>query len=138
MVALASALALGPARVAPARTTSYRTYAAYTDAQRRHAPIDGLGCPATSSTSTASTSCRGDRVYFQVLRERLQPVPRPADRPFRSRAASTCCPAVQATDLKDATVVVSYFEDPKLLHVRFITQQRAGLQPIFVSRIRAP
>ena len=47
-------------------------------------------------------------------------------------------PAVQTTDLTDATVVVSYFEDPALLHMKFITQVQAGLQPLWVSRIRAP
>jgi len=45
---------------------------------------------------------------------------------------------VQTSDLKDATVVVSYFEDPALLHRKFITQVRAGLQPLWVSRIRLP
>jgi hypothetical protein len=47
-------------------------------------------------------------------------------------------PALQAVKLEDATVVVTFFEDPKLLRVRFLTQQQAGLQPIFVSRIKAP
>jgi len=47
-------------------------------------------------------------------------------------------PAVQATSLADATVVVSYFEDPSLLHLRFVTQVQAGEQPLYVSRIRAP
>ena len=47
-------------------------------------------------------------------------------------------PGVEATDLAHATVVVSYFANPALLHVRFITQVEAGLQPLYVSRIRAP
>ena len=46
-------------------------------------------------------------------------------------------PAIEATRLDGATVVVTFFDDPKQLHVRYITQQQAGLQPIFVSRIRA-
>jgi hypothetical protein len=47
-------------------------------------------------------------------------------------------PAVQTASLRDATVVVSYFADPSLLHVTFLTQVRAGLQPLWVSRISAP
>ena len=47
-------------------------------------------------------------------------------------------PAVQVTDPKKATVVISYMADPSFLHLHFITQQRSGVQPIFVSRVRGP
>ena len=33
---------------------------------------------------------------------------------------------------------VSFMADPTFLHLRFLTQKRSGLQPIFVSRVRAP
>jgi len=45
---------------------------------------------------------------------------------------------VQAPDLRHATVVISYYADPSLLHRHFPTQVEAGLQPIFVSRLRTP
>ena len=38
-------------------------------------------------------------------------------------AATTCCPPCRDRP-EDATVVVSYFDDPSQLHVRFLTQQR--------------
>ena len=80
---------------------------------------------------------KGDRVYFQVRESGFSSF---YDYPtaFAYGARFYFLPALQATRLKDATVVVTYFEDPQQLHVRYITQQRAGLQPIFVSRIRSP
>jgi hypothetical protein len=45
---------------------------------------------------------------------------------------------VQVANVRDATVVLSYYRDPGALHVHFPTQAEAGLQPIYVSRIRAP
>ena len=47
-------------------------------------------------------------------------------------------PAVQVAELKDATVVVSLNADPATLGVRFLAQDRAGQQLIFVSRLKPP
>ena len=80
---------------------------------------------------------KGDRVYFQVMPSGFS---HELDLPRRSPALGRFyfLPAVQTENLADATVVVSYFADPSLLHVKFLTQVRAGLQPLFVSRISAP
>jgi hypothetical protein len=45
-------------------------------------------------------------------------------------------PATEARSLSDATVVLSWDDDPGLLHLHFIGQARAGLQLIYVSRLR--
>src|SRR6476659_791109 len=96
-------------------------YGAYSETQRAHAPIDALGLPSDIFDFYRQYLDRGDRVYFQV---------RPSG--FSSFLD------YQTAVPKDATVVVTYFEDPSRLHLRYVTQQRAGLQPVFVSRIRAP
>jgi hypothetical protein len=79
----------------------------------------------------------GDRAYYQVVQSGFSSF---VDVPtaFALTAHYYLLPAVQVTDLKDATVVVSYKADPSQLHEHFITQQRAGLQLYFVSRIKAP
>ena len=114
-----------------------RMYGAYSETQRAHAPIDALGLPSDIFDFYRQYLDRGDRVYFQV---------RPSgfssfldyQTAFDYAGRFYFLPALQTTDPKDATVVVTYFEDPSRLHLRYVTQQRAGLQPVFVSRIRAP
>ena len=86
VVALASAWHSG-GHVWRRLDSGYRTYSAYTPAQRRHAPIDAIPLRATSSTSTPITSSRGDRVYFLVLRSGFGqfftlPADRRRDRPL--------------------------------------------------------
>lgn len=80
---------------------------------------------------------KGDRVYFQVM-----PSGYTSELNLPEAVAALgrfyLLPAVQTQSLKDATVVVSYYADPGLLHVKFLTQVRAGLQTLFVSRIKAP
>jgi hypothetical protein len=44
-------------------------------------------------------------------------------------------PSVEARDLAHATVVLSWDDDPGLLHLRYSSQERLGLQLFFVSRI---
>jgi hypothetical protein len=113
------------------------TYAPLTDTQRRRAPLDLLQVPGAIFDFYASYVVRGDRVYYQVLPSGLS---KDLDLPAAVAAAGRfyLLPATQTTNLADATVVVSYFEDPSLLRVRFITQQRAGDQPLYVSRIKVP
>jgi hypothetical protein len=79
---------------------------------------------------------RGDRVYYQVLPSGLGTM----DLPTAVRFAGSfyLLPAVQVTDPKKATVVLSFMADPTFLHLHFLTQKRAGEQPIYVSRVRAP
>jgi hypothetical protein len=44
-------------------------------------------------------------------------------------------PAIEATDLAHATVVLSWDADPATLHLKFWEQRRSGQQLIYVSRI---
>jgi len=44
-------------------------------------------------------------------------------------------PSLETRDLNDATVVLSWDDDPSRLHLRFATQVRLGEQLFFVSRI---
>ena len=142
LAAAATALALGSAwhsgrhvwRQLDARRS---TYAPLTPTERRHAPLEAIGLPGPVFDFFATYLAPGDRVYYQVLPSGLGP---DLDLPSAVAAAGRfyLLPAVQAKSLADATVVVSYFEDPSLLHLRFVTQVQAGEQPLYVSRIRAP
>ncbi len=53
----------------------------------------------------------------------------------RRVARLSLLPAVEARDLRHATVVLSWDDDPGLLHLRFSAQARLGQQLFFVSRI---
>jgi hypothetical protein len=136
VIALASAWHSGP-HVWRLLDRQERTYAAYTAEQRRLAPIEALGLPADVFAFYADYVGRGDRVYFQTREGGYSSY---LDLPTAVRYAGrfALLPALEAPDLADATVVVTYFDDPARLGVPFVTQQQAGAQPIYVSRIRAP
>ena len=112
-------------------------YAALDSTASRREPVTHAGLDGQIFDFFAAYLAKGDRVYFQVMPSGYSPA---FDLPSIVAALGRwyLLPAMQTTDLKKATVVVSYFEDPARLHVRFITQVRAGLQPLWVSRIRAP
>ncbi len=114
-----------------------RTYAQLTPAEQRQEPTSLLGINGGIFDFFASYLAPGDRVYFQV-----EPSGFSSDIDLPTAISDLgnfyFLPAMQTTSLADATVVVSYFEDPALLHVKFVTQVRAGLQPIWVSRIKSP
>jgi hypothetical protein len=142
VVAGATALALYSAwhsggHVLRRAADDHRTYAGYTALQRQHAAIDAIPLPSDIFDFYAAYVERGDRIYFQVLESGFGSW---ADLPTAVSAAGRyyLLPAVAVGDLADATVVVSYEADPNTLGVHYITQVRAGLQPIFVSRIRPP
>jgi hypothetical protein len=115
-------------------SADYRTYAAYTGIQRQHAPLDKVGLPSDVFDFYAEHLQRGDRIYFQVQKV---PFGNYLDLPGIIAAAGRfyLLPAVQVTSLRRATVVVSYNEDPKLLHVRFSEKAEYGARPIYVSRL---
>jgi hypothetical protein len=136
VVALASALHSGP-HMWRRLGTERRTYAPLTPTERRRAPLDGIEVPGAIFDFYATYIAPGDRIYYQVMQSGLS---HDLDLPAAVAAAGRfyLLPAVQTESLADATVVVSYFEDPALLHVHYITQQQAGVQPLYISRIRAP
>jgi hypothetical protein len=134
--AIALVSALGSARGTWHRLNGdYRVYAAYTDEQRRLAPIGPTGFAADLFTFYASTLEDGDRVYFQVPR-----------RPYGTLDLHDTVaalgrffflPAIEVTDLDDATVVVSYDANPASLHRKFLLQRQNG-DRFFFSRLAAP
>jgi len=136
VVALASAWHSG-ARIWRSLGSSHRIYAGYSDEERRRAPLQAMGLPGDVFDFYASFLVHGDRVYYQVKESGLGQF---LDLPTAVRYAGNFyfLPAVHAHDLDDATVVVTHYGDPKLLHRRFVPQKEAGLQPFYVSRISAP
>jgi hypothetical protein len=116
--------------------SDYRTYSAYTDLQRRRSPLDAIPLPSDVFDFYAAHLRPGDRFYLDVKEGGYGIFDLPTI--FAFAGQFYLLPAVEVPDVRDATVVVSYYRDPGLLHVHFLTQVEAGLQPIFVSRIRVP
>jgi hypothetical protein len=85
--------------------------------------------PATAFDFFAQYTAPGDRVYFQV-----SPGRQPA---FSAAGRYYLLPAVVTTQLADATVVLSYGQDPRNLHLHYLTQRRDGNRKIYVSRIES-
>jgi hypothetical protein len=136
VLALASAFHSG-AGVWRELARQYRAYAPLGAGARRQAALAQIGVPGAVFDFYAAYIVPGDRVYFQVRPGSLGRVP---DLPAAFEAAGRfyLLPAVQADTLADATVVVSYLEDPSQLHMSFVTQKQDGRRPIYVSRISAP
>jgi hypothetical protein len=136
VLALVSAWHTGPHRW-HRLDQDYTAYRSYTDLQRRQAFFSGLEEDPGVFAFFKQYLVRGDRVYYQVQQSGFSSF---MDLPTAVETAGRyyLLPAVQVTDLREATVVVSWLADPGLLHVRFVTQKRLGLQLMFVSRIRAP
>jgi hypothetical protein len=116
--------------------SDYHTYAAMTPTERKHAPLAELDLDGNVFDWYAQYVARGDRIYYQVLPSGLGTMDLPTA--VRYAGAFYLLPAAEVSDPKQATVIVSFMADPTFLHLRFLTQQRSGLQPIFVSRVRAP
>jgi hypothetical protein len=135
-VALASAWHSG-GHMRRSLDSAHHLYAGYSDEQRRHAAIDQMSLPGEVFDFYKDRLIRGDRIYFQVKQSGLGQF---LDLPTAVRYAGRfyLLPAVEARDLAHATVVVTFYDDPSLLHVRYLTQVQAGQQPIYVSRISLP
>jgi hypothetical protein len=109
----------------------HTTYAAMTPAERRQLPVTHAELDGGIFDFFTAYLVHGDRVFIQVMPSGYSPA---FDLPSIVSALGRWyfLPAMQTTDLANATVVVSYFEDPSLLHRKYITQVRAGLQPLWV------
>jgi hypothetical protein len=115
----------------------YRTFAPLSTGERRQVALQQIGVPGAVFDFYAAYIVPGDRVYFQVRPGGRGSAP---DLPAAFEAAGRfyLLPAVQADTLADATVVVSYLEDPSRLHIAFVTQKQDGRRPIYISRISSP
>jgi len=136
VLALVSAWHTGPHRW-HRLDQDYTKYHSYTDLERRQAFFSVLEEDPGVFAFFKQYVGRGDRIYYQVQPSGFSSF---LDVPTAVETAGRyyLLPAVQVTDLREATVVVSWLADPGLLHVRFSTQERLGLQLMFVSRIRGP
>jgi hypothetical protein len=112
-------------------------YGGYSDVQRERAPLAQIPLPTGIFDFFRENVRPGDRVYFQV---RKAPFSDFFTLPQIISAAGRydLLPARQVTDLRDATVVVSWLADPKRLPARFVSHARYGLRSIYVSRIAEP
>jgi hypothetical protein len=109
-------------------------YGGYSDIQRERAPVADVPLPTGAFDFFAAHVRRGDRIYFQVTPAGFSEF---FDLPEIISGAGRfyLLPAVQVKDLGDATVVVSWGEDPSRLQLHYVSQVRFGLLPIYVSRL---
>jgi len=117
--------------------SAYRTYAAYTPAERRQAPIAAIPLDPAVFDFYADRLLPHDRVYFLTMPSgfgQFFTLPQI----IAATGRFYLLPAVQVARLRDATVVVTYDRDPNTLPVHFITEAQAGQQAIYVARIRLP
>jgi hypothetical protein len=115
-------------------TSERRGDEALTPQERERAPLAAIPLAAEIFDYYAAFLRPGDRVYFHVLESGFSDF---ADLPTLVATAGRfwLLPAVQVTNLEDATVVVSWERDPGELGIEFSEQHRAGQQLFFVSRI---
>jgi hypothetical protein len=115
-------------------TRQHAVYAGYTRAQRDRAFGALIPMPMEIIDYWRSGLRPGDRYFIQMPPEAFSTN---GDKRYVARSISHMylLPAIETLDLKKATVVLSWDDDPGLLHLKFSAQQRAGLQLIFVSRI---
>ena len=108
-----------------------RVYSAYTPTDRENAPAVAVGLDGDIFAWYAQYVGAGDRFYVQV----------PADhdpRLVRILAGYELLPGVEVDRPSQATVIVSYYADPDALGLHYLTEEQAGAQPLFVSRVSAP
>jgi hypothetical protein len=108
--------------------------AALTGKERERTPVTAIPLPVEVFEYYQAFLRPDDRVYFHVLESGFGAF---VDLPTIVAAVGRfwLLPAVEAEDLDDATVVVSWERDPGELGLRFSEQHRAGQQLFFVSRI---
>jgi hypothetical protein len=114
-----------------------QTYAAYSQYQRTQAVMTSLPLSGPPFDFYRDHLVRGDRIYFQVQPSGYGEF---VDLPGIVSAVGRyyLLPAVQVAELKQATVVLTWYADPATLGVHFVTQSQDGLQPIYVSRLKTP
>ena len=112
----------------------YRAYAGYTREQRDQAFGAHLPLRMDILDFWRRSLRPGDRYWIQIPHEAFSAY---GDKALVVRTVSHLylLPAIEARDLRHATIVLSWDADPGLLHLRFSEQTRAGLQLVFASRI---
>jgi hypothetical protein len=137
---VATVLALFSA-LASAETTwralnaDHRLYSAFSTEQRLYAPSWGAGFQGSLFVFFASFLRDGDRVYYQVPRDPYGTLD--LHDTVAALGRFYLLPAVEVTDLNDATVVISYHADPSSLGRAFLAQRQNG-PDIYISRLANP
>jgi hypothetical protein len=113
----------------------YTYFSSFSTSQRAQAPADDAGLQFLGSLlHDFPEAKRGDRIYLHVPRSRYGTLD--LHDTVASLVRFYLLPAVEVTDLDEATLVLSYKADPAELERTFVTQRRFG--PLFVSRIAEP
>jgi hypothetical protein len=130
LLAITSAVRAGP-HAWRALGAERRTYAGYTSTEDRHAFLAALRVDTQAFDFFASHLRKGDRFYLQVPVATDENI----DELGAAEAASSfyLLPAVRTTDARDATVVLSYDADPRVLGLRLARRVRDGSRPFSVS-----
>ena len=102
-----------------------RVYAAYSEDERAHAVMLRLPLTGAPFDFFRDHLVRGDRIFFQVGPGGFGPF---LDRPQIVAAVGRyyLLPGVQVSDVRDATVVVTWEADPASLGLHFVTQSQDG------------
>lgn len=131
LLALASTLHSGPKLwrgLGHERSAS----AALSGTRRRSAALEASGVPGAVFDFYSQFTVPGDRVYLQVAPGGGRPAA------FAAAARYYLLPALVTDRLSDATVVISYGEQPSRLHRHFISRRQLGGREVYVSRIGVP
>lgn len=109
-------------------------YVRYSATQRAQAYGAALPLPMNLFDFYRAYLRPGDRYFIQIQNGAFG---RFIDKETAVRAVARLylLPAIEASDLAHADVVLSWDSDPGLLHLHYSEQERLGLQLIFVSRI---
>ncbi|HEY3922200.1 MAG TPA: hypothetical protein VGL76_08810 [Gaiellaceae bacterium] len=109
----------------------HAAFSAYSAADRIHSPAAVIEVDGNTMDWYADHLAKGDRFYLQVDAEH-------DPNQLRELAGYYLLPAVEVASPSQATAIVSYYTNPADLGIHYITQNEAGAQPIYVSRIKAP
>jgi hypothetical protein len=109
----------------------YHASAKLTATERRRLPLARIGARAGVFDFYDYYTGRGDRVFVDVA-------PGTGPAAFATAARFYLLPATVTSNLADATVAISYGDNPHRLKIPFVTQVRLGRKPVYVSRISSP
>jgi hypothetical protein len=114
--------------------SQHAIYKGYTQAQRERAFGTRIPMPMEIFDFWRDGLRPGDRYWIQMP---PMPFATDADKRYIARniAHVYLLPAIEATRLADATIVLTWDADPAALRLHYGEQREAGLQLIFTSRI---
>jgi hypothetical protein len=114
--------------------TQHDAYVGYTRGQRDRAFGTSIPMPMEIFDFWRSYLRPWDRYYIQMPHEAFSSN---GDKKFVARLISHVylLPAIETTDPKKATVVLSWDADPSTLPLRYWVKLQSGRQPIFVAQV---